>query len=119
MRWPGRGAAVPGGERVLTGDMAPITSPEIERVFREEYGRAVAVLIRACGDIELAEDAVQEAFAVAVERWPKTGLPPSPAGWIVTTARNRAIDRLPGSRTGSRTMPISRPASGPFWQSST
>jgi len=94
MRWPGRGAAVPGGERVLTGDLAPITSLEIERVFREEYGRAVAVLIRACGDIDLAEEAVQEAFTTAVERWPKTGLPPSPAGWIVTTARNRAIDRF-------------------------
>jgi RNA polymerase sigma-70 factor (ECF subfamily) len=74
--------------------VAPITSLEIERVFREEYGRAVAVLIRACGDIYLAEEAVQEAFTTAVERWPTTGLPPSPAGWIVTTARNRAIDRF-------------------------
>jgi RNA polymerase sigma-70 factor (ECF subfamily) len=66
----------------------------IERIFREEYGRAVSVLIRAFGDIELAEDAVQEAFAAAVQRWPRTGVPPSPAGWIITTARNRAIDRL-------------------------
>ena len=66
----------------------------IERVFREEYGRAVAVLIRAFGDIDLAEEAVQDAFAVAVQRWPGTGLPPSPAGWIIATARNRAIDRL-------------------------
>jgi RNA polymerase sigma-70 factor (ECF subfamily) len=65
-----------------------------ERVFREEYGRAVAVLIRQFGDIDLAEDAVQDAFAVAVARWPVSGLPPSPAGWIITTARNRAIDRL-------------------------
>jgi RNA polymerase sigma-70 factor, ECF subfamily len=54
----------------------------------------VAVLIRAFGDIDLAEEAVQEAFTVAVERWSRTGLPPSPAGWIVTTARNRAIDRF-------------------------
>jgi RNA polymerase sigma-70 factor (ECF subfamily) len=65
----------------------------IERVFREEYGRAVAVLIRVFGDIDIAEESVQEAFTVAVQRWPATGMPPSPAGWIITTARNRAIDR--------------------------
>jgi RNA polymerase sigma-70 factor, ECF subfamily len=63
-------------------------------VFRQEYGRAVAVLVRAFGDIDAAEEAVQDAFTAAVERWPSTGLPPSPAGWIITTARNRAIDRL-------------------------
>jgi RNA polymerase sigma-70 factor, ECF subfamily len=67
---------------------------DIERVFREEYGRAVAVLVRVFGDIDIAEEAVQDAFAVAVDRWPASGLPPSPAGWIITTARNRAIDRL-------------------------
>jgi RNA polymerase sigma-70 factor (ECF subfamily) len=67
---------------------------EIERVFREEYGRAVAILVRAFGDIDVAEEAVQDAFAEAVKRWPSTGLPPSPAGWIITTARNRAINRL-------------------------
>ena len=67
---------------------------DIERVFREEYGRAVAVLTRVFGDIDTAEDAVQDAFAEAVRRWPSAGLPPSPAGWIITTARNRAIDRL-------------------------
>jgi RNA polymerase sigma-70 factor, ECF subfamily len=66
----------------------------IERVFREEYGRAVAVLVRVFGDIDLAEESVQDAFTVAVQRWPAAGLPPSPAGWIITTARNRAIDRL-------------------------
>jgi len=65
---------------------------EIERVFREEHGRAVAVLVRVFGDIDVAEEAVQDAFAVAIERWER--LPPSPAGWIITTARNRAIDRL-------------------------
>jgi RNA polymerase sigma-70 factor (ECF subfamily) len=65
---------------------------EIERVFREEHGRAVAVLVRVFGDIDIAEEAVQDAFAVAIERWER--LPPSPAGWIITTARNRAIDRL-------------------------
>jgi RNA polymerase sigma-70 factor (ECF subfamily) len=67
---------------------------EIERVFREEYGRAVAVLVRVFGDIDVAEEAVQDAFTTAVQRWPSSGLPPSPAGWIITTARNRAIDRL-------------------------
>ncbi|WP_049565106.1 RNA polymerase sigma factor [Nonomuraea sp. SBT364] len=66
----------------------------VERVFAQEYGRAVAVLVRVLGDIDLAEDAVQDAFAVAVRRWPADGVPPSPAGWIITTARNRAIDRL-------------------------
>ena len=68
--------------------------PDIERVFRAEYGRAVSVLVRAFGDIDLAEDAVQDAFTEAVRRWPGAGIPPSPAGWIITTARNRAIDRL-------------------------
>jgi RNA polymerase sigma-70 factor, ECF subfamily len=66
----------------------------IERVFREEYGRSVAVLVRVFGDIDIAEESVQEAFTVAVQRWPTAGMPPSPAGWIITTARNRAIDRL-------------------------
>ncbi|EWT03302.1 RNA polymerase subunit sigma-24 [Intrasporangium oryzae NRRL B-24470] len=75
-------------------DRTAVTSDEIARVFREEHGRAVAVLIRVLGDIDLAEDAVQDAFAVAVERWPLSGMPPSPAGWIITTARRRAIDRL-------------------------
>jgi RNA polymerase sigma-70 factor (ECF subfamily) len=67
---------------------------EIARVFRREYGRAVAVLVRRFGDIDLAEEAVQDAFTAAVDRWPRTGPPPSPAGWIITTARNRAVDRL-------------------------
>jgi RNA polymerase sigma-70 factor (ECF subfamily) len=67
---------------------------EIERVFREQYGRAVSVLVRACGDIDTAEEAVQDAFAAAVERWPSGGVPPNPAAWIITTARNRAIDRF-------------------------
>ncbi|WP_033439885.1 RNA polymerase sigma factor [Saccharothrix sp. NRRL B-16314] len=66
----------------------------VEQVFRAEYGRSVAVLVRFLGDIELAEEAVQDAFAEAVRRWPETGVPLSPAGWIITTARNRAIDRL-------------------------
>ncbi|KOS56093.1 RNA polymerase sigma factor [Rhodococcus rhodochrous] len=74
--------------------MAAVTDAEIARVFRSEHGRAVAVLVRAFGDIDLAEESVQDAFAVAVARWPADGLPPSPAGWIVTTARRRAIDRI-------------------------
>jgi RNA polymerase sigma-70 factor, ECF subfamily len=69
-------------------------SGDVERVFRDEYGRAVAVLVRLLGDIDLAEEAVQDAFAAALERWPVTGVPARPAGWIITTARNRAIDRL-------------------------
>jgi len=72
----------------------PRTASAIEQVFREQYGRAVAVLVRSFGDIDLAEEAVQDAFAVAAARWPHEGAPPSPAGWIITTARNRAIDRL-------------------------
>jgi RNA polymerase sigma-70 factor (ECF subfamily) len=71
-----------------------VSPADIARVFREEHARAVAVLIRVFGDIDVAEDAVQDAFATAVQRWPSTGLPPSPAGWIITTARNKAIDRL-------------------------
>jgi RNA polymerase sigma-70 factor, ECF subfamily len=74
--------------------MPAVLTSEIERVFRKEYGRAVAVLVRVFGDIDLAEEAVQDAFTVAMQRWPSTGLPPSPAGWLITTARNRAIDRL-------------------------
>jgi RNA polymerase sigma-70 factor (ECF subfamily) len=74
--------------------VAKMPPAEIAGVFRREYGRAVAVLVRAFGDIDIAEEAVQDAFAAAVDRWPRTGLPPSPAGWIITAARNRAIDRL-------------------------
>jgi RNA polymerase sigma-70 factor (ECF subfamily) len=64
---------------------------DVERVFREEWGHAVAILTRVLGDLELAEDAVQDAFATALERWPRDGLPRTPGAWIVTTARNRAI----------------------------
>jgi RNA polymerase sigma-70 factor (ECF subfamily) len=67
---------------------------EVERVFRDEWGHAVGILTRVLGDLELAEDAVQDAFATALERWPSEGLPRTPGAWIVTTARNRAIDRI-------------------------
>ena len=66
----------------------------VERVFREESGQAVATLIRVLGDFDLAEEAVQEAFLVAMERWPVAGVPDRPGAWITTTARNKAIDRL-------------------------
>ena len=78
----------------MTSGEGPAPSSEIGRVFRQEYGRAVAVLVRYFGDIDLAEEAVQDAFTVAAQRWPTDGVPPSPAGWIITTARNRAINRL-------------------------
>jgi RNA polymerase sigma-70 factor, ECF subfamily len=77
----------------------------IEDVFREHWGRAVAALVRATGDVDLAEDSVQDAFAVAVERWPRDGIPASPLGWIVTTARNRAVDRLRRERTLAGKLP--------------
>jgi len=73
---------------------ATTADEEITRIFRQESGRAVASLVRRFGDIDLAEEAVQEAFLEAIRRWPSAGPPPSPAGWIITTARNRAIDRL-------------------------
>lgn len=69
-------------------------SDAVERVFREDAGRAIATLVRVFGDIDVAEEAVQDAFVVATEKWAVDGVPPSPAGWIITTARNRAIDRL-------------------------
>jgi RNA polymerase sigma-70 factor, ECF subfamily len=80
---------------VRDGDAAPRPDEaEVSRIFREESGRSVAALIRVVGDIDLAEDAVQEAFAVALRKWPGDGLPPNPGGWVTTTARNHAIDRL-------------------------
>ncbi len=75
---------------------------DVADVFREEWSRAVSTLIRVLGDFDLAEDAVQDAFATAVERWPRDGLPRNPGAWIVTTARNRAIDRLRRERTFAR-----------------
>jgi RNA polymerase sigma-70 factor (ECF subfamily) len=79
---------------VSAPDVPLVSAGEVASVFRAEHGRAVAVLARVFGELDIAEDAVQEAFAAAVEKWPSAGLPPSPAGWIITTARNRAIDRL-------------------------
>ena len=76
------------------GADAASSEAEIARVFRREYGRAVAVLTRAFGNIDMAEDAVQDAFAAAIQHWSSAGVPPNPAGWIITTARHRGIDRL-------------------------
>jgi RNA polymerase sigma-70 factor (ECF subfamily) len=78
----------------------PAGQAEIAEIFRAESGRSVATLVRLFGSIDIAEEAVQDAFAVALERWPSAGLPPNPGAWITTTARNRAIDRL--RREGSR-----------------
>ena len=77
------------------GDAAArLDAAEVGRIFREESGRSLAALIGVFGDIDLAEDAVQEAFTVALGRWPGDGVPPNPGGWITTTARRHAIDRL-------------------------
>lgn len=77
-----------------------MTGP-LDEVFRREAGRCTATLIRVLGDIDLAEDAVAEAFAIATEQWPRTGIPANPGGWITTTARNRAIDYLRRESTRS------------------
>jgi RNA polymerase sigma-70 factor (ECF subfamily) len=71
----------------------------LEHVFRDEWGRVLASLVGFLGDVELAEDAAQEAFATAAERWPRDGTPPNPTGWLITTARNRAIDRIRREQT--------------------
>src|SRR5213592_2069309 len=71
----------------------------LEQVFRDEWGRILAVLIGFLGDFELAEEAAQDAFAAAAERWPREGTPANPRAWLVTTGRNRAIDRIRRNRT--------------------
>jgi RNA polymerase sigma-70 factor (ECF subfamily) len=81
--------------------VSAVDTETLARIFREESGRVVAHLVRLFGDIDLAEETVQEAFLVASEQWPTKGVPPNPGGWITTTARNRAIDRL--RRESSRT----------------
>src|SRR5207244_9422942 len=71
----------------------------VEQVFRDEWSRVLAALIGFLGDFDLAEEAAQEAFAAAAERWPRDGTPENPRAWLVTTARNRAIDRIRRDRT--------------------
>ncbi len=91
----------------------------VERAYRESSGRAVATLARVFGDIDIAEEAVQEAFAVAAQRWPAAGVPPNPGGWIVTTARNKALDRLrressrPGREAQAALLHAEAPEVGP------
>src|SRR5664280_3449744 len=87
--------------RTGRGPARPRVTTPLDEVFRHEAGRCTATLIRVLGDIDLAEDAVAEAFAIAAEKWPRTGIPPNPGGWITTTARNRAIDRLRRESTRS------------------
>jgi RNA polymerase sigma-70 factor, ECF subfamily len=80
--------------------LSAATEDVVDRLFRRESGRAVATLIRAVGSFDLAEDAVQDAFAIALERWPRDGVPDNPGAWITTTARHRAIDRIRREQTG-------------------
>ncbi len=87
---------------------ARLTLVDVATVFREEWGRAVSILISVLGDFDLAEDAVQDAFATALERWPASGLPDNPGAWIVTTARNRAIDRIRRDQTLQRKTELLR-----------
>ncbi|MEV4673590.1 MULTISPECIES: RNA polymerase sigma factor [Actinomadura] len=78
----------------------------LEKTFREEWGRVLASLVGFLGDFDKAEDAAQEAFAIAAERWPVTGVPDTPGAWLVTTARNRAIDRIRRERTLAEKIPL-------------
>jgi RNA polymerase sigma-70 factor (ECF subfamily) len=93
---PGPGTQVDGAGRSDSEQIADpaVAHATVDRLFREESGRAVATLIRVLGDFDLAEEAVQDAFLIALERWPRLGIPANPGAWITTTARNRAIDRL-------------------------
>lgn len=91
--------------------MANVTD-DLSRIFREESGRVVAALIRFCGDIDSAEDAMAEAFAVAADRWPADGLPANPGGWLTTTAKRKALDRVRReSSRGDREARATREAS--------
>src|SRR3954454_18400460 len=72
---------------------------DLDRVFRDSWGRVLATLIGLLGDFDLAEEATQDAFAVAAERWPRDGVPGNPSSWLISTARNRAIDRIRRTRT--------------------
>src|SRR5262245_54017067 len=80
----------------------PSVRDSVEHVFRREYGRIIASLIRACGDFDLAEDALQDAFVQALDRWTESGVPDNPAAWLTTAARARAIDRWRRARVGAQ-----------------
>jgi RNA polymerase sigma-70 factor (ECF subfamily) len=94
----------------------------LEQTFRDEWGRVLATLIGFLGDFDLAEEAVQEAFAAAAERWPREGTPPNPRAWLITTARNRAIDRIRRDRTlaaKTRLLDAPEPAEEPMDEQTT
>src|SRR5205823_133094 len=97
-----RGAACRAESRGGLRRIAARADTALARLFREEHGRVLATLIGVLGDFDLAEDALQDAVAAALERWPSSGVPANPAGWLVTTARNRAIDRIRRDRTLQR-----------------
>ena len=80
--------------RSRCGPSSTDASVALDAIFRNQWGRVLATLVGILGDIELAEDAAAEAFAIAAERWPRDGEPANPTGWLITTARNRAIDQL-------------------------
>src|SRR5246127_4257445 len=84
----------------MTGDVTAIRDA-VDAAFRTEWGRVVATLIRVTGDWDLAEECAQDAFATAIERWPRDGVPRNPGAWLTTTARNRAVDRLRRATTGA------------------
>ena len=91
----------------------------LEQAFREEWGRVLAALIGFLGDFDLAEEAAQEAFAIAAERWPRDGVPANPGAWLMTTARNRAIDRIRRDRTlaaKTRLLGSARGGGGRRWK---
>lgn len=113
MRWTGRGAAVPGRARELSTiapDAGAPNADAVGRVFRAEAGQVLATLVRLFGDIDVAEEAVQDAFVEATRRWPEAGIPPNPGGWITTTAKRRAVDRL---RREARRTELEGVAAGP------
>src|SRR5947207_15756236 len=97
---PGRTARLDRGEADL-GDVAADVATAVARAFRDEWGRVVATLIRITGDWDLAEECAQDAFALALERWPRDGLPRNPGAWLTTAARNRAVDRMRRVTTGA------------------
>ncbi|MBV9284767.1 MAG: RNA polymerase subunit sigma-24, partial [Acidimicrobiia bacterium] len=83
------------------GDVAAEVEAAVTAAFRDEWGRVVATLIRVTGDWDLAEECAQDAFAAAIERWPRDGVPRNPGAWLTTTARNRAVDRARRAATGT------------------
>src|SRR3989440_3574181 len=84
----------------MTADVKAIRAA-VDAAFRDEWGRVVATLIRVTGDWDLAEECAQDAFAAAIERWPRDGVPRNPGAWLTTTARNRAVDRMRRATTGA------------------